>query len=73
VIGDDDVLGRHLPGIADDQLKRGRLADLDFGRGEFFDRNGRLLRTFELALARRRRGAACGCLSPWERARLKFC
>jgi hypothetical protein len=69
VVGHDDVLGRHLAGVADDHLERRRLADLNFGRGEFFDHDGRLLYSFELAFAGRRGGAVGGSLCLWDRDR----
>jgi hypothetical protein len=50
MIGDDNVLGRNRAVVADDQLKSGRLTNLDFGRCEFLNGDRRLLRALKLAL-----------------------
>jgi hypothetical protein len=58
VVGDDDILGGSAAGIANVQGKSGWFTDLNFRRRDFFERDGGLLRPFELTLARRWRGEA---------------
>ena len=65
-VANHDVLGRLAADVADLHDELGRLADLDFRRGEFLDHQRRLLRAFERAFARlagaidRRRRVAAG-------------